>query len=199
MQTKDYSRENFYSVPNSSSNELLKQDDLIISTRHIIVDIRRLSINSSSSSVIFFRHNYLYYLCRLFICLLTILFATFCCYTIYEFKIENLKSINRTNDKISLSSSSSYMCKLFQLNLNLYYEIPVNYISLIILFILILILIIFENFSKNKKKFKSFYYHLTIPMIFNSHSHIYRFESAAVFGIISLEILHIFDEFIING
>jgi hypothetical protein len=36
-------------------------------------------------------------------------------------------------------------------------------------------------------------------MIFNSHSHIYRFESAAVFGIIALEILHIFDEFIFNG
>ncbi|CAF0767643.1 unnamed protein product [Rotaria sordida] len=198
MQTKDYSQENFYSIPNLSSNELLKQDDLTISTRHIIVDIRRLSINSSNSSISFFRHNYLYYLSRLFICLLTILFATFCCYTIYEFKIENLKSINITNDKIS-SSSSTYICKLFQLNLNLYYKIPVNYISLIILFILILILIIFENITKNKKKFKSFYYRLTIPMIFNSHSHIYRFESAAVFGIISLEILHIFDEFIING
>ncbi|CAF3392399.1 unnamed protein product [Rotaria sp. Silwood1] len=206
MQTKDYSRENFYSIPNLSSNELLKQDDLTISTRHIIVDIRRLSINSSKSSIIFFRHNYFYYIYRLFICLLTILFATFCCYTIYEFKIENLKSINITNNKVSTfssssssSSSPSYICKLFQSKLNLYYEIPVNYISLIILLILILILIIFENISKTKKKFKSFYYHLTIPMIFNSHSHIYRFESAAVFGIISLEILHIFDEFIING
>jgi hypothetical protein len=36
-------------------------------------------------------------------------------------------------------------------------------------------------------------------MIFNSHSHIYRFQSAAVFGIIALDILHIFDEYIIHG
>jgi len=191
MQTKissDISQENFYSIPNLSSDQLLKQDDLTISSPHIIIDLRRLSINSSSSSSnIFFRHNYFYYFWRLLICLITILFATFCCYTIYEFKIENLKSINITNEHIS---SSSKFCQLFRLNFNLYYKIPVNYISLCILFLLILILIFFENFSKKK---------FSLPIIFNSHSHIYRFESAAVFGIISLEILHIFDEFIFNG
>jgi len=193
MQTKNpphLSRENFYSIPNLSSDQLLKQEDLTISSPHIIIDLRRLSINSSSSSNSFFRHNYFFYLWRLLICLITILFATSCCYTIYEFKIENIKSINLTNEQIS----SSNLCQLFRINLNLYYKIPVNYISLIILFLLILILIFFENFSKKK-----FSFHLSIPMIFNSHSHIYRFESAAVFGIISLEILHIFDEFIING
>jgi len=197
MQTRTsshLSRENFYSIPNLSSDQLLDQDDLTISSPHIIVDLHRLSINSSSSSSpIFFRHHYYFYLTRLLICLLTILFATLCCYTIYEFKIENLKTTNLTNEKLS----SSPICKLFQLNFNLYYKLPVNYISLSILFLLILILIFFENFTK--KKFKSFFRHFTIPMIFNSHSHIYRFESAAVFGIISLEILHIFDEFIING
>jgi hypothetical protein len=36
-------------------------------------------------------------------------------------------------------------------------------------------------------------------MIFNAHSHIYRFQSAAVFGIIALEIVNIFDEYIIHG
>ncbi|UJR36793.1 hypothetical protein I4U23_029507 [Adineta vaga] len=187
------SRENFYSIPNLSSDQLLHQDDLITSSPHIIVDLRRSSIHSSvsSSSVIFFRHNYCYYLNRLFICFLTILFATFCCYTIYELKIENLKTTNLTDSK------SPKLCQLFQLNFNLYYKIPVNYISLSILCLLILILILFENFTK--KKFKSFCSQFSFPMIFNSHSHIYRFESAAVFGIIALEILHIFDEFIING
>jgi hypothetical protein len=194
MQTKTSPsnlRENFYSIPNLSSDQLLKQDDLTISSPHIVIDLRRLSINSSSSSsTIFFRHNSFFYLWRLLICLITILFATFCCYTIYEFKIENIKSINITNQQISTSK----LCQLFRLNFNLYYQIPVNYISLSILFLLIIILIFFENFSKKKFSFR-----LSIPMIFNSHSHIYRFESAAVFGIISLEILHIFDEFIING
>lgn len=196
METKTFLRENFYSVPNLSSDELLKQDDLIpsSSSRHTVVNIRRLSISSSTSSVIFFRHNSYYYLWRLFICLITILFATFCCYTVYEFKYENLKSINITNDKISTSN----ICKFFQLNLNLYYKIPVNYISLIILLILIICLIFFESFSK-KNKFKSFYKNLSLPMVFNSHSNSHRFESAAVFGIISLEILHIFDEFIIHS
>jgi hypothetical protein len=197
MQTKTSPsnlRENFYSIPNLSSDQLLKQDDLTISSPHIVIDLRRLSINSSSSSsTIFFRHNSFFYLWRLLICLITILFATFCCYTIYEFKIENIKSINITNQQISTSK----LCQLFRLNFNLYYQIPVNYISLSILFLLIIILIFFENFSK--KKFKSFFRHFTIPMIFNSHSHIYRFESSSVFVIISLEILHIFDEFIING
>jgi hypothetical protein len=193
MQTKPsrLSKEDFYSIPNLSSDQLLKQDDLTNSSPHIVVDLRRLSINSSSSSsAIFFRHNSFYYLWRLIICLITILFATFCCYTIYEFKIEDLKTTNLTTDQISTSK----LCRLFQLNFNLYYQIPVNYISISILFLLILTLIFFENFSKNKFKSCS-----SIPMIFNSHSHIYRFESAAVFGIISLEILHIFDEFIING
>ena len=193
MQTKNssrFSKENFYSTSNLSSDQLLKQDDLPISSSHVTVDLRRLSINSSSSSTIFFRHNYFFYSWRLLICLITILLATCCCYTIYEFKIENLKSVNLTNEQIS----SSYICKFFQLHLNLYYKIPVNYLSLIILFLLIIILIFFENFSKTTP-----YYHLSLPMIFNSHSHIYRFESAAVFGIMSLEILHIFDEFIMNG
>ncbi|CAF3918307.1 unnamed protein product [Rotaria magnacalcarata] len=198
MQPKTSSRANFYSIPNLSSDELLKQADLTTSLSssppHIIVNFRRLSISSSTSSAIFFRHSYLYYLWHLFICLITILFATFCCYTIYEFKSENLKLINITNEKIS----SSNMCSFFLSNLNLYYKIPVNYISFIILSILILSLIFFENFSK-KHKFKSCLKNFSLPMIFNSHSNIYRFESAAVFGIISLEILHIFDEFIING
>lgn len=192
METKTsphLSRENFYSTPNLSSDQLLKQDHLTISTPHITIDLRRSSINSISSSSttnIFFRHNYFYYFSRILICLITIFFATFCCYTIYEFKIENLKTINITNSQIS----SSKFCQLFRLNFNLYYKIPVNYISLSILLLLIIILIFFENFSKKK---------FSLPMIFNSHSHIYRFESAAVFGIIALEILHIFDEFIVNG
>lgn len=198
MQTNNNSRslrENFYSIPNRSSDQLMKQDDLTISTHHTIVDFRRLSISSSSkSAVIFFRHNSLYYLWRLLLCLITILFATLCCYTIYEFKVQQLKSMNTTNPN---NNSTSSLCKLFRVNLYLYYKLPVNYISLIILFLLILILIFFENIAK--KKFRSIFCHLSMPMIFNSHSHIYRFESAAVFGIISLEILHIFDEFIVNG
>ncbi len=180
------SQDNFYSIANLSSDQLLKQDDSI---PHTIIDLRRLSVNSSSSSSssrIFFRHNYLFYFWRLLICLITIFFATFCCFTIYEFKIENIKSINLTNEQIS----SSNICRFFRLNFHLYYQLPVNYLSLILLFLLIFILIFFENFSKKKFSF---------PMIFNSHSHIYRFESAAVFGIIALEILHIFDEFIVNG
>lgn len=201
MQTINSSRnprENFYLIPNLSSDQLLKQqDDLTLSSHHTIVDFRRLSINSSSSSstssAIFFRHNSFYYLWRLLVCLITIIFATCCCYTVYEFKLEQLKSINITNE----NNSTSKICQFFPLNFNLYYKIPINYISLIILIILILVLTFFENFSK--KKFQSCYRHLSLPMIFNSHSHIYRFESAAVFGLISLEILHIFDEFIVNG
>jgi hypothetical protein len=188
------SSEHFYSIPNISSDQLLKQDGL--SSPHTIINLRRLSI-TSTSSVTFFRHDYFYYLWRFLICLITILFATSCCYTIYQFKIENTKSYKQLNNLTDEQISSSTICKLFQINFNLYYQIPVNYISLSILFLLIIILIFFENFSN--QKFQSSWCHFSIPMIFNSHSHIYRLESAAVFGIISLEILHIFDEFIING
>ncbi|CAF0921478.1 unnamed protein product [Adineta ricciae] len=197
METRSSSRlarENFYSIPNLSSDQLLRQDDLTTSSPHIIVNLRRSSIHSSSSSSsgIIFRHKSWYYLSRLLICLITIFFATFCCYTIYEFKLENLKTTNVTS-----AQSPSKICRLFQINFNLYYKIPVNYVSLSILCLLIVILIVFENVTK--KKFRSFCSQFSMPMIFNSHSHIHRFESAAVFGIIALEILHIFDEFIING
>ncbi|CAF1495996.1 unnamed protein product, partial [Adineta steineri] len=214
INTHRLSRDKFYSIPNISSDQLIVQDGLknpafsndsdtstigINNSPHTIVQLRRCSvISSSSTSAIFFRHSLLYYCWRFFICLLTILFATLCCHTIYQLKIKNLhayqKLHNTTNDK------TSNICRLFQSNLNLYYKIPANYVSLGILSILIIIQFIFENFSFGKTTTrKSFWQHLRIPMIFNSHSHIYRFQSAAVFGIIALEILHIFDEYIIHG
>lgn len=190
------SRENFYSIPNLSSDRLLHPTDLTSSSPHIVVDLRRSSVHSaasSTSSAIFFRHNYWFYLWRVLIALLTVFFATFCCYTIYDLKVAKLQTIHLTNDTLP----SSRLCQLFQLHFNLYYQIPVNYVSLSMLCLLIVLLILFENVTR--KKFKSCCYHFSLPMIFNSHSHAYRFESAAVFGIIALEILHIFDEFIING
>jgi hypothetical protein len=205
------SREKFYSIPNISSDQLILQDGLknpafsndneistiVLNSPHTIVQFRRCSINpsSSSSSTIFFRHSFFYYFCRLFICLITILFATLCCHTIYQFKIQHLHAY-QTLHNITKEKTSN-ICQLFQSNLNLYYKIPANYISLCILLILILTQVFFQNFSYRKQR--SFWKHLSIPLIFNSHSHIYRFQSAAVFGIIALEILHIFDEYIING
>jgi hypothetical protein len=216
INTHRLSRDKFYSIPNISSDQLILQDGLknpafsndnesstiIINPPHTIVHLRRCSINSSSSSSssssVFFRHSCLYYIWRLFICFLTILFATLCCHTIYQFKIENLHAYQKLHN--TTKEKTPNICKLFQSNLNLYYKIPANYISLGILLILILIQFFFQNFSFRKKPtFKSFWQHLSIPMIFNSHSHIYRFQSAAVFGIIALDILHIFDEYIIHG
>ncbi|CAF1128671.1 unnamed protein product [Rotaria sordida] len=210
-----HSCEKFYSIPNISSDQLILKDGLknpafsndnesstmVINSPHTIVHLRRYSTNSSSkssSSSIFCHHSFLYYFWRLFICLITIIFATFCCHTIYQFKIQHLNTYEKFHN--ITKEKTLKICQLFQTNLNLYYKIPANYISLCILFILILIQILFENFSCRKKRtFKSFWQHISIPMIFNSHSHIYRFQSAAVFGIIALEILHIFDEYIING
>ncbi|CAF4234856.1 unnamed protein product, partial [Rotaria sp. Silwood2] len=213
-----HSREKFYSIPNISSDQLIIEDGLknpafsndnesstmAINSPHTIVHLRRYSVNSSSTttttttSSVFCHHSFLYYFWRLFICLITILFATFCCHTIYQFKIQHLNAYEKLHNKTK--EKTSKICRLFQTNLNLYYKIPTNYISLCILLILILIQILFENFSCRKKRtFKSFWQNLSMPMIFNSHSHIYRFQSAAVFGIIALEILHIFDEYIIHG
>ncbi|CAF4447849.1 unnamed protein product, partial [Rotaria sp. Silwood2] len=214
-----HSREKFYSIPNISSDQLIIEDGLknpafsndnesstmAINSPHTIVHLRRYSVNSSSTtttttttSSVFCHHSFLYYFWRLFICLITILFATFCCHTIYQFKIQHLNAYEKLHNKTK--ENPSKICRLFQTNLNLYYKIPTNYISLCILLILILIQILFENFSCRKKRtFKSFWQNLSMPMIFNSHSHIYRFQSAAVFGIIALEILHIFDEYIIHG
>jgi hypothetical protein len=210
------SREKFYSIPNISSDQLILQDGLknpafsndnetstivLNPPSHTVVQFRRCSINSSSSSsssTIFFRHSFLYYLWRLFICLITIIFATLCCHTIYQFKIQNLHAYQKLHN--ITKEKTSNICQLFQSNLNLYYKIPANYISLCILLILILTQFFFQNFSCRKQRtFKSFWQHFSIPLIFNSHSHIYRFQSAAVFGIIALEILHIFDEYIIHG
>jgi hypothetical protein len=210
------SRDKFYSIPNISSDQLIVQDGLknpafsndneistiTVNPPHTIVHFRRCSINSSisssSTSTIFFRHSFLYYFWRLFICLITILFATLCCHTIYQFKIEHLHAYQKLHNITKEKTSS--ICQLFQSNLNLYYKIPANYVSLGILLILILSQLFFENWSCRKKStWKTCWKHLSIPMIFNAHSHIYRFQSAAVFGIIALEILHIFDEYIIHG
>ncbi|CAF3774923.1 unnamed protein product [Rotaria sp. Silwood1] len=212
-----YNREKFYSIPNISSDQLIINDGLknpafsndnnelstmIINSPHTIVHVHRYSTNSSSTttrvSSIICHHSFLYYFWRLFICLITLIFATLCCHTIYQFKIQHLNTYEKFHN--ITKEKTSKICQLFQTNLNLYYKIPINYISLSILFILIFSQIFFENFSSRKKRtFKSFWQNLSIPMIFNSHSHIYRFQSAAVFGIIALEILHIFDEYIMNG
>lgn len=211
MNSHRTSREKFYSIPNISSDQLIIHDGLKnlafsndnesptnpINSSHTIVQLRRCSVDTTSAPI-FFHRSFSFYFCRLFICSITILFATFCCFTIYQFKIEHLhayrKIHNLTEEKIP------NICQLFQSNLSLYYKIPVNYISLCLLVLLIFIQMFFENFSfGNKRSFKSFWQQLSIPMIFNAHSHIYRFQSAAVFGIIALEILHVFDEYIING
>ncbi|UJR09350.1 hypothetical protein I4U23_013594 [Adineta vaga] len=223
INTHRLSRDKFYSIPNISSDQLIADDGLKnpafandnessnngIHVPHTIVHLRRCSLvsssisstsssSSSSSTAIFFRHSFFYYFWRLFICFLTILFATICCYTVYELKITNLhayQKLHNTTDK-----KPPNICKLFQSNLSAYYKIPANYVSIGLLILLILTQIFFENFSSGKKSTaKTFWQHLSIPMVFNSHSHIYRFQSAAVFGIIALDILHIFDEYIING
>jgi hypothetical protein len=203
------SRDKFYSIPNSSSDQLIIQDELknpafsndnetstiVINSPHTIVQFCLCSLNSSispSSSTMFFRHSFSYYIWRLFICLITILFATVWCSTIYLAKIGTLHNITIENTRS--------ICQLLPSNLNIYYKIPANYVSLGILLTLILSQLFFENFSCRKKTtWKTFWKHLSIPMIFNAHSHIYRFQSAAVFGIIALEIVNIFDEYIIHG
>ena len=185
------SREKFYSIPNISSDQLIQQDGLknpafsndyetstmFINAPHTIVHLRRCSINSAStsSSTIFFRHSYLYYLWRLFICLITIIFATLCCHTIYQFKIQHLHEYEKLHN--ITKEQTSNICKLFQSNLNLYYKIPANYISLGILFILILIQVFFQNYSVRKKRtFYSFWQYFSMPMVFKESftNHIIR-------------------------
>ena len=210
------SREKFYSIPNISSDQLINpafSNDNETSTitilppspppAHTIIHLRRTSLHStitssSSSTGIFFRHSISYYFWRILIGFLTLLFATLCCHTIYQLKIEHLHAYQKLHN--ITQEKTATICRLFQSNLNLYYHIPANYISLAILALLILSQLIFENLSTRKKSTcTTFWKHLSIPMIFNAHSHIYRFQSAAVFGIIAIEILHIFDEYIING
>jgi len=214
MSTRN-TREKFYSLPNQSSDQLILSDGLKnpvythdneISTidtltPHTVVQLRRYSIESTSTTTttnIFFRHSCFFYIYRLFICLLTICFATLCCHTIYLFKIEHLQAYQKLHN--ITKETTSNICRLFQSNLNLYYKIPANYISLGFLLLLIISQIVFQSLSsRTKTTWKQFWKWLSLPMIFNSHSHIYRFQSAAVFGIIALEILHIFDEYVVNG
>ena len=208
------SRDKFYALPSVSSDQLIADDGLknlafclgnessmiVTNFPDTIIDcsIDSTSTASSSSSAILFRHSFFYYFWRVSIGLLTVLFATLCCHTIYRFKLEHLRSYQQLNN--ITDEKTATICQLFQSKLNLYYKIPANYVSLGLLVLLIVLLIFFENLpSWRKRTFKSFWRHLSIPMIFNSHSHIYRFQSAAVFGIIALEILHIFDEYVIHG
>jgi hypothetical protein len=186
INTHRLSREKFYSIPNISSDQLIVQDGLknpafshdnetstiVLNPPHTIVQFRRCSIaSSSSSSTIFFRHSFLYYFWRLFICLITILFATLCCHTIYQFKIQHLHAYQKLHN--ITKEKTSNICQLFQSKLNLYYKIPANYISLGILVILILTQFFFQNFSCRKK---SFWKHLSIPIIFKGSftNHIIR-------------------------
>ncbi|CAF5136971.1 unnamed protein product, partial [Rotaria sp. Silwood1] len=183
-----YNREKFYSIPNISSDQLIINDGLknpafsndnnelstmIINSPHTIVHVHRYSTNSSSTttrvSSIICHHSFLYYFWRLFICLITLIFATLCCHTIYQFKIQHLNTYEKFHNITKEKTS-----KIFKFFLKIFLR-------------------------EKKRTFKSFWQNLSIPMIFNSHSHIYRFQSAAVFGIIALEILHIFDEYIMNG
>jgi hypothetical protein len=171
-------RESFYSIPNLSSDRLLNKND-VSSFRHRF-----------SSSI--------FYLRRFSIGFFTLIFATLCCQTIYQLKVEQLKSFRQLNN-FSVSQPPK-ICSLFETKLNFYFKIPANYVSLGFLAFLLVLLIFVENFSfRNQRSFKTFWQRFTFPMIFNSHSHIYRFQSAAVFGLIALEILHIFDEFLIHS
>ena len=214
MSSSSNARQKFYSIPNISSDQLINpafSNDNETSTivihpspaPHTIVHLRRHSLNStltssSTSTTIFFRHSFSFYLWRVLIAGLTILFATLCCHTIYQFKIEHLHAYRKLHNVTREKTAT--ICRLFQSKLNLYYHIPANYVSLGILLLLICSQLIFQNLPARKKStWKNFWKHLSIPMIFNAHSHIYRFQSAAVFGIIALEILHIFDEYIVNG
>lgn len=102
------------------------------------------------------------HICSLMVCFLSFV----CCLTIYEYQITRMGMSNETSSM-----------KFFQFNFDIYSKIPVNYLSMILLILLAVILIILDGFS--------------IPLIFNCHSHIHRFESAAVFGLIALEFLDI--------
>ena len=161
------------------------------SPSHTIVHVRRQSIQPTCRLP---RPKSFASLWPILIGLMTIAFASLCCQTVYQFKIEHFKTLANRNDT---TSPMTHLCRVFQLNFSFYFQIPTNYISLALLVLLVLMLTFFENFSK--RKLRSSWYHFSMPMVFNGHSHAYRFESAAVFGLLALEILHIFDEFIVNG
>ena len=114
-----------------------------------------------------------------------------CCLTLYQFKVKHLNE-GVTNEPTSASS----WCQLVQSNVKLYNQISVSYISFGLLVVLTVLLIVCEYFVQRKSK--SAWYHFSIPMIFHPHSHTNRFESAAVFGLLALEILQIVDEFMTN-
>ncbi|CAF1256094.1 unnamed protein product [Adineta ricciae] len=218
VNTHRLSRDKFYAIPNVSSDQLILEDgmknpafandhdssNIAIHLPHTVVHLRRYSsvssttTSSSTSTAIFFRHTFFYYFWRFLIGFLTVLFATFCCHTIYVFKVRHLHAYKQLHN--ITDEETSRVCRLFQSSLSLYYKIPANYISMGLLVLLILNQFFFENFiSRKNSTAKTFWQHFSIPMIFNSHSHIYRFQSAAVFGIIALDILHIFDEYIVHG
>ena len=190
MSSSSNARQKFYSIPNISSDQLINpafSNDNETSTivihpspaPHTIVHLRRHSLNStltssSTSTTIFFRHSFSFYLWRVLIAGLTILFATLCCHTIYQFKIEHLHAYRKLHNVTREKTAT--ICRLFQSKLNLYYHIPANYVSLGILLLLICSQLIFQNLPARKKStWKNFWKHLSIPMIFkglfNNHVH----------------------------
>jgi hypothetical protein len=207
----DQIQEHCYSITNSINSPVLAKEKITIavdsveselylpkSTSSTIIELHRASMPSSSSSSLSLFADIQYFCKHFLLGLITIVLASIACHTIYQFKIEHIQSYHEHLFSLADSpSDTSSLCRLVQLNFSLYYKIPGNYISFSFLILLILLLIIVDNVSTRKSK--SSWYDLSLPMIFHSHSHIYRFESAAVFGLLSLEILHIFEEFIING
>ena len=181
------SREKFYSIPNISSDQLILPDGLknfafcvdnepltiVNPVPDTVIDCSAQSTTSSSpSSAILFRHSFRYYFWRFSMGFLIILFGTLCCYTVYQFKIQHLHSYQQLRN-LTLENQPK-ICQLFQSKLNLYYKIPANYVSLGLLLLLIVLLVFFQNVSYRKQRtFKSFWQHLSMPMIFNSHSHLY--------------------------
>ncbi|CAF1239237.1 unnamed protein product, partial [Didymodactylos carnosus] len=200
-----------------------KPDKIPINHNHIIVNLPRRSSSNVSNKLFYskFRLNYtmLYYLIRFLVLVSTIIFATLCCTTVYQVKVERLERFHQYRKVQLLQNSttttteteSTYfhlknasVCRLFKSKLNRYYKIPANYLSLIFILLLFFVLFFFQNILKQcqnrtviRSTKKTCY--LSFPMIFNPHCYTNRFESAAVFGLLALEILHIFDEYIIHA
>ncbi|CAF1140337.1 unnamed protein product [Didymodactylos carnosus] len=203
-------------------NMAFAPDELPINHNHIIINLpRRPSSTISKQSLrqkFRFNHTMIYYITQFLVLIFSIIFATLCCITVYQFKVEQLESLHQykklqllqntttttTTETIQYHLKNASVCRLFKTNLNRYYKIPANYLSLIFILLLFFVLFFFQNLLKQcqnriviRSTKKTCY--LSFPMIFNPHCYTNRFESAAVFGLLALEVLHIFDEYIIHA
>ncbi|KAI0985120.1 hypothetical protein GJ496_009912 [Pomphorhynchus laevis] len=137
--------------------------------------------------------------------LISIALSVLCCSIIYRARIKYFLSMLNSsyNNKSHISSNNPEnqsllsVCNLFKPSwLNSVYKLPTTKLTMPSYALLILLIFVM---TKRKNHTWLFCGYGSVPVVFDPFSKIKRFESAAVFGILALEISHIFDEFIFHA